>query len=215
MPSSPQLSQSFVFPGYSFNSGETAVTITATITKEAAIPANPAVNAGTLTTRTDNDTGVATLNVSHTIVTSGALVDVYWTGGVRYGMTATKSGAEVTIDGGSGDNLPTQSTAVILCAQTEFEMNFDGDNALVIGVIYSNPSDTGALGSVDFQDTSSGSVEQVDLVHYTANGGVKKGTNVWNISGGDTNVFSGNRITKFFASHDSTSAGTLYVLVGQ
>ena len=45
----------------------------------------PAGKAGSLTTRTDDDTGVATLTPGHGITTSDT-VDVYWAGGVRYGM---------------------------------------------------------------------------------------------------------------------------------
>ena len=215
MPSSPQMSQSFSFPGYSFSSQEAAVTITGVVTRERTVAANSTLNSGTMTNKTDANTGVVTLQTGHTIVTSGVLVDVYFAAGMRYGMTATKSVNEITLEGGTGTDLPENATAVIVCAQEEFEINFDGDNALAIGVFYRNASDTGALGHVDFQDTGSSSIEAINLVHETANGGVKKGTNCWNISGGDTNVFSGNRITKMFVSHDSTSAGTIYVLVGQ
>jgi hypothetical protein len=55
------------------------------------LPANSALNTGTLTTRTDNDDGIATLQTGHTIVTSGAkLVDVYWDGGSRHGHEAAE-----------------------------------------------------------------------------------------------------------------------------
>ena len=52
-------------------------------------PSVSAGKAGSLTTRTDNDTGVATLAGGHGIVTSDK-VDVFWAGGRRYGMTATR-----------------------------------------------------------------------------------------------------------------------------
>jgi hypothetical protein len=64
-------------------------------------------------------------------------------------------------------------------------------------------------------DTGGAVIEAVGLIHETANGGIQKARNVWNISAGDTNVFTGNRITDAFVSHDSTSAATAYVLVGQ
>jgi hypothetical protein len=91
-----------------------------TLTKEIA-----AAKAGTLTTRTDNDTGVATLSTGHGIVTSDA-VDVYWATGIRRGMTATVATNAVTIDGGSGDNLPAQDTAVKICKQVELTAAFNG-----------------------------------------------------------------------------------------
>jgi hypothetical protein len=69
--------------------------------------------AGTLGTRTDNDTGVATLGAGHGIV--NGTVDVYWgNGSIRYGMTASVSGNDVTLDGGLGANLPSQGTAVVV-----------------------------------------------------------------------------------------------------
>lgn len=70
-----------------------------------------AAKAGSLSSRTDNDTGVATLSAGHGIVTSD-LVDVYWSGGSRFGMTATVSVNDVTVDGGAGANLPNSGTAL-------------------------------------------------------------------------------------------------------
>jgi hypothetical protein len=217
MPSA-QLSQALIFPGYSFNDQAAGVAVTGLIVKEIALVANSALNSGTMTNKTDANTGVVTLQAGHTIVTSGALVDCYWVDGTpkrRYGLTATKSTNDVTLEGGAGDDLPANATAVVVCAQTTVEVNFDGDNALFIAIMYRNGSDTGALGSIDLQDSGNASIEQVGLIHETANGGIQKTRNVWNISGGDTNVFAGNRITQAFASHDSTSAGTAYILVGQ
>jgi hypothetical protein len=217
MPSA-QLSQALIFPGYSFNDQAAGVPLTLTVVKELALAANSALNSGTMTNKTDANTGVVTLTTGHTIVTSGALVDCYWVDGVpkrRYGLTATKSTNDVTLEGGAGDDLPANATAVVVCAQTTAEINFDGDNALFIAVMYRNQTDTGALGSIDFQDVSNNSIEQVDLIHETANGGIQKERNVWNISSGDTNVFTGARITQVFASHDSAAAGTAYLLVGQ
>lgn len=86
----------------------------------------PKGKAGTLTTRTDNNTGIATLAAGHGIVTSD-IVDVYWAGGRRYGMSATVSGNDVTIDGGSGDNLPNQNDAVIVSKQVRINVLIDGD----------------------------------------------------------------------------------------
>lgn len=208
MPSA-QTSKTIMFPGYTF--GETLTPVEAGFAPVWVIDlaANPSTNAGTLTTRTDNDTGVATLNASHTIVTSGALVDVYWTGGHRYGMTATKSGATVTVDGGTGDNLPDQDTAVIVCAQTKIDvLPIDGDQLQWLAVVYSNPSDTGAKASLDIHD-SGGSEKQWDLVHYSALGGCD---NVHNVSGGATNPVAGDTIIEGYASHDSTSAAKLYIM---
>ncbi len=81
--------------------------------------------AGTLTTRTDNDTGVATVSTGHGIITADK-VDVYWEDGIRYGMDATVAVNAVTIDGGAGDNLPILTTALVVCKQTIVDTDFDG-----------------------------------------------------------------------------------------
>lgn len=84
--------------------------------------------AGTLTTYTDESNGVATLGADHGITQSSS-VDVFWPGGLRYGMTAaTVSGPEVTLSGGSGDDLPSQDTEVIVSPRTELVTAFAGDD---------------------------------------------------------------------------------------
>jgi len=207
-----QKSWSFQFPGVrAFSSdGTNAVSFVGGVTVQKTLPALVAAQTGTLTTRTDDDTGVATLSTGHTIE-SDDVVDVYWAAGVRYGMTATVATNAVTVDGGAGDALPTQDTAVTVVVQTAIEINFDGDDAQIVGVFYSNPSDTGAKAHLDLQDTDDASIEEIDLVHDTANGA---DAGITDIANGDTNVYTGNRVTHGAASHDSTSAATLYVLVG-
>lgn len=85
------------------------VTADGKVTKD---PTLAAAKSGTLSTRTDNDTGVATMTSGHGI--TNGLVDVYWSGGSRAGMTATVATDDITIDGGVGDNLPAQGTALTL-----------------------------------------------------------------------------------------------------
>ena len=205
-----QDTRSFSFPGYSFQDAALAVDFTGTVTVEKELAAVAAAKTGSLTTRTDDDTGEATLSTGHGILTSD-LVDVYWDGGVRFGMLASVSGNAVSLDGGAGDALPAEDTACTVVKQTPIEVNFDGDDLQIIGVFYRNPSDTDAKAHLDLQDAGNASIEELDLVHEKANGGCSK---IWNIDAGDTNVFSGNRITHGAASHDSASAGTLYILAG-
>lgn len=204
-----QTSKSIMFPGYTFS--ETLAPVSAEYAPNWAIdlPANPSTNTGTLTTRTYDDTGVATLNASHTIVTSGALVDVYWATGARYGMDATKDGATVTLDGGAGDALPLQDTAVTVCTQTKIDvLPIDGDQLEWLAIVYSNPSDTDAKASLDMHD-SGGSEYQVDLVHYSELGGCDV---VHNVNAGAANPVAGDTIVEGYASHNSTSAAKLYIL---
>lgn len=166
---------------------------------------------GALGTRTDNDTGIVQLATGHGITTA-MVVDVYWVGGVRYGMDATVSSNDITIDGGAGDNLPAQDFAIAaVVEQVDWEVNFDGDDAQIVGVFYRNPSDTGAKAHLDLLDTGTATIAEHDLVHETANGGLDQ---ITNISAGDTNIYTGNRIEAGKVTHDSLFEATVYVLVG-
>jgi hypothetical protein len=60
----------------------------------------PAGKAGTLTTRTNNTDGAATLSAGHGILTAD-VVDIYWDGGCRYG--AIVGTVEAVEAGNSGD----------------------------------------------------------------------------------------------------------------
>jgi hypothetical protein len=69
---------------------------------------------GTLSTRAGDDSGEATVPAGHRIL-EGDLVDVSWNQGARSGMTAgAVTDTVVPLDGGSGDALPEEGTAVIL-----------------------------------------------------------------------------------------------------
>lgn len=199
----------FTFDNQSFANNEAQVEFTGTVAVTKPIAALVAAQTGTLTTRTDSDTGVATLSTGHGIV--NGKVDVYFAAGVRYGMDATVSTNEITIDGGAGDNLPTEDDPVTVVIPTAVEVNFDGDTLEIIGIFYRNTSDTGAKAHLSLTDAGDAIIKEQDLVHETANGGLDA---VWNIEAGDTNVFTGNRITAGSVSHDSTSAATLYILAG-
>jgi hypothetical protein len=97
----------------------------------------PAANPGTLTTRTDDDTGVITKTLATHNITTGEIVDVYWSGGARYGMTAgtiATSAAVIPIDGGAGDNLPLGTTpAVTVAHRTVYDSSsFTGTDAQML-----------------------------------------------------------------------------------
>jgi hypothetical protein len=97
-----------------------------------------AAKSGTLSTRTDNDTGIATLSAGHGI-TTGSKVDVYWTGGKRYGVTVgTVSGNSVPLDLGSGNNYPSQSTAITVCLRIVEPFLVDGDDVVNAAITCSN-----------------------------------------------------------------------------
>ncbi len=94
----------------------------------------PSGTAGTLTDRTDDDTGEATLESGHGLQTND-IVAVFWSGGSRYGITAAVAGDVITIAAGVGDNLPAMSTAVVVTQMVDITGLFESDDlqAIVAG----------------------------------------------------------------------------------
>lgn len=162
---------------------------------------------GTLTTRTSDTVGEITMgSASHTI-TTGMTIDIFWSGGRQYGVTVgTVSGTAVPISGGTGDILPSTSTALTVDEQVVVNSMIDGDNVSILGVKMEIADTTStAKGSIDMQDSGSASINQIDL---TANQ-----LQVWDIAGGVTNDFTGNVIeTSHVSNGDSSNAATLYIL---
>lgn len=167
----------------------------------------PVGKAGTLTTRDDNNTGTITMADGGHGITTGAKVDVYWNGGVQYNVTVgTVVGSSVPIDLGVGDNLPTASTAVVVSVRSQINLDIDGDNLVLLAIKQKfNSNAIESDSHIDFQDSGSAQVAEVDL---EANG-----PQVWDIAGGSANPFTGNPITKAFASNGSTTeVATLQLL---
>lgn len=167
----------------------------------------PVGKAGTLTTRDDNNTGTITMSDAGHGIATGAKVDVYWNGGVQYNVTVgTVVGTSVPIDLGLGDNLPSASTAVVVSVRSQINLDIDGDNLVLLAIKQKFNSNTITADShIDFQDSGSAQVAEVDL---EANG-----PQVWDIAGGSANPFTGNPITKAFASNGSSSeVATLQLL---
>ncbi len=162
----------------------------------------PAGKAGTLTTRTDDNTGVVTVSSGHGITTSDT-VDVYWDGGRRYGVDVTaQDSTTISIDLGAGDNLPTTSTAVVIVKQVAFNLALDGDNAKIVGVSYEVAGGSGYGCRVTLFDSADDTIAGLDL---DANE-----PNIVDIEGGQTNPYTGDPITDGVASNgSSTEAATL------
>ena len=172
------------------------------------LPALPAGNTGELTTRTDATSGVITLVTGHNI-TDGDTVDLFWTGGRRYGVAAAVVTNAATISGGAGDNLPDATTDITVCEQVVIDdLALIGDNVEWLAIVYSNASTPTAAASLDLHDAV-GTEYQEDLVHHAALGGCG---NVYNVSGGDTNPIATDTIVEGYASHSAITAGKLYVL---
>lgn len=190
------ISQRFTIGAYSYVEN-LAIEANAVINPKDSIDA---AKTGTLTTRTDADTGSVTAQAAHGIIT-GDRLDVYWAGGSRRGMTVgTVSGTTVPIDGGAGDDLPIATTALTLMVPTEVDFTVDGDN--VQGIVYAAT----AKGTIVFTD---GSDVEVDSHVFTA-----KGNAEWHTGSGITNPFAAETIAKCYLSHgDSTKAQTVQALV--
>jgi len=154
----------------------------------------PAAKTGQLTTRTDNDTGVLTMAGGHGI-TTGARLDVYWSGGSRRGMTVgTVSGNTVPIDGGAGDALPANMTSITAMVPSEEVLAVPGNNAQAVAV------NCPVGGTVVF--ATSGNTEIFASVRTSANP-----TEVRVFSEG-TNVFAGQTVAKVFLSHGSSAGAS-------
>jgi hypothetical protein len=98
----------------------------------------PAAVTGTLTVRTDANTGSLTMAGGHGIVT-GARLDIYWTAaGVskcQRGVTAgVVAGNVVPIDLGVGDDLPAAASAVIVGKVVTKLIQFNTDNAVAFAM---------------------------------------------------------------------------------
>jgi hypothetical protein len=95
----------------------TTPTADGAVTKD---PTLAAAKSGTLTTRTDADTGILTVASGHGFNTSDR-IDVYFSGGYRYGMNVTGTTATtVSIDGGTGTDLPALN-ATVTCMKPQLE----------------------------------------------------------------------------------------------
>lgn len=150
---------------------------------------------GSLSTRTDNDTGVLTMANGHGFVTSDK-VDVYWSGGRRLGMTATVSGNAVTVDGGSGANLPVLTTAVTAMKPVEEPVVFSGDN--VLGIEMSSD----AAGTISIVDDEAAVAVSKQIGGETAS---SERAYVWMPSRDPVNPLSGVTTSLFRFSHGSAT----------
>lgn len=152
---------------------------------------------GALTTRTDDNTGELTMNSGHGI-TTGARLDVFWVGGSRRGMTVgTVATNAVPIDGGAGDNLPVDETAITAMVPTEEVLVATGND--VNGIE--------AYSSLD------------GLIVVAQSGGTEivaidsdEGGYAWSDNDGTSNPVSGASIGKVFFSHgDSTATAKMRI----
>ena len=161
-------------------------------------PAIPAGNPGTLGTRTDDNTGIATLSAGHGIE-SADKVDVYWSAGCRYGMTATVDGVSVSVDGGAGANLPLAETVIVVSKQIEFACEVSG---AAVAFVYAYADQKCHFGFLAAQDAS---VSQWTLRH--------NGVLPWDEDWEYANPLGSSVVEKLVVSNGSTTAGTFYLQI--
>lgn len=181
------------------NIGGKVVTKNSTLTNEQLVAREISKAAGgktgSLTTRTDADTGTLTMAGGHGI-TTGQRLDVYWTEagveGSRRGMTVgTVSVNSVPIDGGTGDNLPTNTTAVIAAVPEENTFVVTGDNVTGLTLWVD-----GVRGAISVCNASN-----VELYGKTLTDGF-----MWFTGEGPTNPLAGlTTIAKVFMSNVDTA----------
>jgi hypothetical protein len=164
-----------------------------------------AAKSGTLTTRTDDNTGTLTMAGGHGF-TDGQIIDIYWSGGVQRSVTVgTVATNSVPIDSGIGDNLPADETAITAVVQKSMNLAIDGDNADIIAVVLETIDKTlRTAANVQFRDSAADIIAEIDLVTNVPQ--------VWDIEGGSANPFTGDPITNLKASQASTSTSETWTL---
>lgn len=162
----------------------------------------PAAKTGTLSTRTDNNTGILTMAAGHGI-TTGQRLDLYWAGGSRRGMVVgTVATNSVPIDLGAGDNLPVLTTAITAQVPTAFAFDLVGNNmvGLACGVI----AGSGGPMQFTFEDIVPAEVFNVTVQTTSFYD--------WNVDEGVTNPMAGDTPVVVYASNGD-SANTVTVAV--
>jgi hypothetical protein len=172
----------------------------------------PAAKTGTLTTRTDNDTGTLTLQSSHG-VTTGAKLDVFWSGGYRAAMTVgTVSGNSVPIDAGAGDNLPTAATAVTVMVHTPNAEPFSFTQTGLAAFAAQMDNGKGTLADFLVSFYEANGTSRIATIHVSGTDGVYQ----WTSDSGVTNPLNGaNPVAFVVATHaDSARSHTVRISTG-
>lgn len=149
--------------------------------------------------KTDANTAACNLAAGHGY-TNGK-VDVYWTGGMRYGVDMTVSTNALALDGGAGTDFPASAaTDVIVCKTQQINTAIDGDNSKLFVV------NSTQRASVNFKSAADATIRQIELVADSPY--------IWNASSRQTNPLTGDPITVCYASNGTTTAAVLDILSG-
>ena len=158
----------------------------------------PAGLAGTLTTRTSATAGVATLGEGHGVEPDD-VVAIFWEGGRRYGVVVDSvDGQAVTFGNatpGTGDDLPSQGTALVVTPPVAIDVDFAGDLLRMIAA----RADQRAL--LDFQAAGGATIAAVDLAAGEPWS--------WASGTGTDNPFAGEVVAALKAAGGTAAAATL------
>ena len=150
----------------------------------------PAAEAGTLSTRSTDTTGV--LTISGTALQIGDVIDIYWDGGRRYDVDVDGvAGDDVTFSGGAGDVLPAEDSVVTAAEQVSIVLAFTGDELVAIG------AKLGERGHLSVRDTGVTALS-IDLV--------KNETWFWLDGQQIANPLAGDSVDGLMASNASSAA---------
>lgn len=152
---------------------------------------------GTLSTRTDDDTGVLTVGADHGI-TDTDTVSVFWAGGSRQGMDVTATTATtISIDLGAGTVLPAATTAIVVDKERTHNVGIVGDELKVLAITCNRRS------SVEFFSAADASLLKYDMAASEGR--------LW-YSGADvTNPLAGDTVAYIKAANGEATAATLEI----
>jgi len=174
------------------------------VTTETGQPFSPTVAkawTGTLTTRTDLNTGVVTMDDAGHLITNGSKVMIYWeddaathaAGRRRFQSVTAVAGVAVSIDLGAGDDLPTNLTSVILCVMEQIDAVIIGNN--IEGIVLSAGA---AETNFVFHDNAAAELLYVPLVANSSY--------VYTSEMGVTNPLAGVTTATIWVGHNNTGA---------
>ena len=161
----------------------------------------PAGNAGSLTTRTDDDDGEITADSAEHTIETGDVVDVYWSGGIRYGMTVgTVDGTAIPVSGGAGDALPVADTDVVVTERVVLDLDFDGDKVEMIVATSTQRC------HLDFLDSGDATLHAQEIEADESWD--------WVDGNGSSNPLTGNPVDELHVSNGSATAAATFKLAG-
>jgi len=111
--------------------------------------------------------------------------------GCRYGMSGTVDGNTMAIEGGGGDSLPVDDTALVVQVAEVYDQTFDGDNLVLIGASASRQA------QIVFWDSDDVALCAIFLSTGNAYG--------WAANTGDTTPITGNAVAYTTVSNGSAT----------